>query len=656
MVDVGAAAAFVYETETEYAAKWGSKTTQRDPATIEKRWQDWLPAVAPKTYSAGFEWFHADFWEWYWPILQLRKQKQPVPEEMPRSCFLPWGRGLGKSACLEGLALAEGAMIEGAFGVYISSTQSKAEEHLQSVRSLIESPALATYYPGLANPRVGQFGNQRGWRASAVYAGTFAVVCCSLEQGIRGLRDEERRPTFILLDDIDERDDSPETKAKKFETITKDALQMLAPYGMAVFGQNLIYAGSIADDTLSRKLDWFYGCKIVGEPDGDTFKPINTFQDDLKIEKVNGIPRITAGTANWARLDRRASQELLKLAGEKSFWVECQNQTAPDPEERVWKKFNPTLSVITWESFAEVFGMTRIRKDFNLYAGYDRGNTGPDRHPATFSVAAVAPERSKLAGDIFIFYEYVAGALEDVGEMAGHLIEDLAKLCEHPEIQEAAKLFAQSKGNLPEAAAWDLRFRAGQMIPFKVFNGSHEGLSERTTLRQKWGFPVNAGKAGKTEGLEQLHHYATPEAKPNPFYPHLNGRPNLWLVVNSAQYRTAIDRWGLQRTRWEAANLKWDKNVTTRDVPVKFGDDITDAIKQYLQTFALAGQPQTDDEKVEAAIPEQYRYETLQQTNPLGAGITPEAELAYITQKEIAERKVRRSGVKRFDEWGNAID
>ena len=34
-----------------------------DPATIEIEWSSWLPAVAPKTYSAGFEWFHADFLE-----------------------------------------------------------------------------------------------------------------------------------------------------------------------------------------------------------------------------------------------------------------------------------------------------------------------------------------------------------------------------------------------------------------------------------------------------------------------------------------------------------------------------------------------------------------------------------------------------------------
>lgn len=570
-----------------------------------------MPAVAPKTYSAGFEWFHADFWNWYWPLLQLRRKGLPVPLELSLDCFLPWGRGLGKSACLEGLALAEGALIPGAFGVYISSTKDKAQEHLQSVRSLIESSAVGRYYPQLANPRIGKFGNQRAWKSTAVYTDGFAIVCCSLEQGIRGLRDEERRPTFILLDDIDERDDSAETKKEKFEAITQDALPMLAPYGLTVLGQNLIYNGSIAHDTLEGKADWFYGCHIVGVKEGSRWKPVNTYQDDLRIEKVAGVPTIVAGTPNWSRLDQPASQRLLRKIGERSFWRECQNITAPDPEELVWKHYSAERNVITWSQFKRVFGRDRIRQDFNLYAGYDRGNTGWHRHPGVFSVAAVAPERTRLAHDVFIFYEYVASATEDVGDMARHLIQDLAQLCDHLEIQQAAGLVAKSYlPGISEDQAWDLRFEAGSLIPFERFNGSHEGLSERNTLRLKWGLPVRAGAAGKTEGLEQLHHYLKPETSPHPFKPIL-GRPNLYFVVADEQADVAHDRFGLQRHRWEAENLKWDRNVLTRDVPTKLGDDATDAVKQYMQTFALAGREKSAQDKAEERLHAQYQSQNL---------------------------------------------
>src|SRR5262249_14774884 len=151
-------------------------------ADIEPDWRRWLPAIAPKTFTAPFEWFHSDFLDWYWRLLALRAAGLPVPDETPRAGLLILGRGLGKSTVLEAVAVAEGARMGRAFGVYISSTEQKAGEHLASVRDLIESSEVARYYPGLAKPRLGKFGNQRGWRAEAVYtASGFGVVAASLE-------------------------------------------------------------------------------------------------------------------------------------------------------------------------------------------------------------------------------------------------------------------------------------------------------------------------------------------------------------------------------------------------------------------------------------------------------------------------------------------
>jgi len=341
---------------------------------------------------------------------------------------------------------------------------------------------------------------------------------------------------------------------------------------------------------------------------------------------------------------------MLNRFGQRAFWRECQNITAPDPEELVWKTYSARHSVITWDDFAKVFRSGRIRSDFNLYGGYDRGNTGPTKHPAVFSVAAVAPRRTALGGDVFIFYEYVANATEDVGDMARHLIEDLALLCDHPQIHEAARLLAMSYApGTPEDAAWRLRKQAGALIPFKVFNGSHEALDERRTLQTKWGLPVNIGDSAKDAGLEQLHHYAKLEAVSHPFFPELHGRPNLYLVVAPDQYEVAVDRFGLHRHRWEAENLKWDKNVTTRDVPVKFGDDATDASKQYFQTFSLIPKPLNTEEKIQAALPDRYKLQNLQAEHP--EGLPSNVELAYAVNRQLAAQRVKLKGrVKRFDD------
>lgn len=926
-----------------YVEKDAAKTVaSRSAEDIEDSWRVWLRAIAPKTFTAEFTSFHAEFMEWYWALLSLRAAGEEVPENFPRAGLLALGRGLGKSTLLEAIALAEGAMIRDSFGVYISSTQAKAKEHLASIRDLIESSEIAKYYPGLANPRVGKFGNQRGWNAEAIYTDSdFAIVAVSLEKGIRGLRDEERRPSFIChqwdtlicdegrwskvqdhysaeltrvekgitvairgvpnpetvtnehrywarrmfrvtgkgnetscglyplqwsddgwmeaqdldincfiglpidmtveqprdiftykrlaeqdastgrltggkvedgsyqprefadpdwwwlfgfwlgngctnqtqvcltianhtaevfervksilarydkpysirpeegcftlifthtafarwlnswyltkekkaqkcppywvewlpleyqrelikgyiasdgfvdrkgmcvritsvsldalrsvrrilarigipssiragigegfvefkgktyatqpkydirfreniqqlgidiepqsryqvtrnfidagylwskvksvtesgetcfvpiqtksrayttdfglshncFDDIDERDDSPVIKQEKFDTIRFDALPMLAPFGIAIYAQNLIYSGSVMDDTLKRKLDWFALRHQVG--------PVNTFQDDLEIEKIDGRPTIVAGTPNWSRIGKSEGQALLDLIGEEAIYRECQNKTTPPAEKMVWTGFNEQLHVISWAQFSRVFGSNRIPSPWFLYAGYDAGTTGPERHPAVFSVAAVSAENSPQPEDVFLIYEYVADAGVGEDEMAKALITDLGTLCHDQGIQEAAKLVRDSyREDISERYAWEMRYKAGSMIPFQVFRGSHEAASERKTLRSKWGLPVIAGKAGKTEGLSQLRFYLKPEAKPHPFKPGLQGRPNLYLVVADDQLDAARDRFGLQRHRWEASNLKWDPKITTRDVPTKFGDDATDA-------------------------------------------------------------------------------
>ncbi len=568
----------------------------------------WLRAVSPKTYQADFEPFHDSFWSWWWQLTQKRAKNEPLTNQQ-LDCVLVMGRGLGKSASMEGALILAGALLGAVFCVYISSTQSKAVEHIQSIRETIEGSELAKYYPGLSNPRIGAFGNQRGWKAEGVYTDSgFTVVAASLEKGIRGLRDAERRPLILVFDDIDERRDSAKIKNDKFETLRSDAMFMLAPFGSVLFGQNLIYNGSLMDDTWSGRADWFHNAHRIGV--------INTFQDDLKIEKVDGSPRIVAGTPNWTRINEMVAQDLLNKAGEDGIWRECQNKTAPAQEELVWKYYDPKIHLLTWDDFEQVFGTRKIPARWYLYGGYDRGYTGWDAHPSVLSICAVADERAPhgLAGDAFIFYEYVGEANESVGDLARNLILDLPQLCEHPDFLKAAHLVRKSLlDDVSEKNALKLRTEAGGLVSgrFNVFAGSHEGKGERSTFAREWGLSVSAVRdSAKDAGLPQLHNYLQPEKRrKHPFYSELRLRPNLYLVVHPEQREVARDRWGLRRHRWEAENLKWDRNTTTRDVPTKFGDDATDAAKNYLQTWALTPAPKTKEEQVEEALPERLQAE-----------------------------------------------
>jgi hypothetical protein len=100
------------------------------------------------------------------------------------------------------------------------------------------------------------------------------------------------------------------------------------------------------------------------------------------------------------------------------------------------------------------------------------------------------------------------------------------------------------------------------------------------------------------------------------------------------------------RHRWEAANLKSDPNVNTRNVPVKFGDDATDAAKQYLQTFAMTARPKTMEERIQDELPDRFKQSNLQQTQ-----YNSTQELGYWIQRAAATRRATaKSRVKRFDD------
>jgi len=118
------------------------------------------------------------------------------------------------------------------------------------------------------------------------------------------------------------------------------------------------------------------------------------------------------------------------------------------------------------------------------------------------------------------------------------------------------------------------------------------------------------------------------------------------------------DSFGLQRHLWEAVNLKWDPNITTNDVPVKFGDDATDAVKQYLQTFALTAAPRTLDEQIQAQLPEAWRDDQIAKLDPVTAQRYEDArrdELNDIKDSLMKKRRPDYYGLA-DDDYGGADD
>ncbi len=579
----------------------------------------------------------------------------------PMTGLVIWGRGLAKSTSLEFSALLEGAIMPNAFGIYLSSTQDKVNEHIKAIRDAIEASEVGRYYPRLANPRVGKFGNQIGWRQEAVFTGDehggFAIVGAGLDKGVRGLKDVAQRPTIFFLDDLDERDDTPITVDKKIKTLKNDVLPMRAS-GMPVltiFAQNLIHRGSIMTKALRRETDMFSYRRVFG--------PVNTFADDLEIEKRDDRRIIVAGTPNWKRMGRIEAQALLDDIGEDAFRSECQNQMDVSRDERVLGVFEEEMHVITWSQFEKFFGTRKIPKEWEIHVGQDWGTTGPSAHPAVMSLVAVASENTALPGAAFLFWARTSDAGESSHQIARRLIEELPNYVWHGGARTAKAYLWQSDQldeRHEEEEVWALRRLAGGSLPLTSFHMSHEeAKGEQLTYKQQWGMGVKTCDYGKMDGRSQLVHYLEPEkGRRHPFKnlptgEPLIGCPSMFFVVDDEQMQDPVDDKGLKRHRDEALTLRWDLNVAGRDVPVKRGDDAYDSLRMIFSKFRLKATPLSEKEALERMMPEGWRL--------LNAPNVPVGDWqmdSWLMARDMKMDEVKKERGKRFQDldnpWENA--
>lgn len=281
----------------------------------------WASTMFPFMATATMAQHMEAFWRWVWTI-QRGQRSRPRVEV--------WGRGMAKSSSAEAAVAAVAATGRRAYGLYVSATQKLADEHVASIGGLMESRRFALAYPDTAARAVGLYGNVKGWRRNRLSTGAgFVIDALGLQAAARGIKTENQRPDFIVLDDIDARDDGPDAIAKKLDLITTTLL----PAGttdMVVLGvQNVIHPNSIFAQLANltpEPADFLVDRIVVG--------PIPLVRDMEVSMQTNdeGQPRavIVGGTPSWPGgkpLD--ACQADMDRMGLASFMQECQHLTKP---------------------------------------------------------------------------------------------------------------------------------------------------------------------------------------------------------------------------------------------------------------------------------------------------------------------------------------
>ncbi len=231
-------------------------------------WQTWIEKFFPKMVN-GYGKHHINFWEYF---NTLR------PKNNIDSRVLIWSRSLGKSSTIE-MAVARAIAERRRFYIwYVSATQDQAEQHIETISLLIKSSDILEYYPQLKtiidNTKMKRFNN--GVVLEAIW----------IMGKNRGKKNLEQRPDLIVLDDVEDRDDTILITKKKKNRVVSDILSAGANNTVVWFAQNQIHEYSIASEFVRNEHDFLTGSKIDIVQAIDNFK-IYKKPMSIPYEKIN---------------------------------------------------------------------------------------------------------------------------------------------------------------------------------------------------------------------------------------------------------------------------------------------------------------------------------------------------------------------------------
>jgi len=250
---------------------------------------------------------HLDFWSWIWSVPPDRAELV-----MRSPAFVGvWARGGAKSTSAEMAAAALGALRRRHYAIYVSSTQVQADDHVENVSAMLTGDEFESAYPAMADRAVLKVAARRGaWRRARLQtAAGFVIDAVGLDRAVRGLKLGKQRPDLIVLDDIDDENDSPIVTERKLRRITRAVLPAGAQGNTAVIAiQNLLIRGGVFDQ-IAGGARGVLSRRVLSGPipavRGLTWDPL-----------PEGKARITGGEPTWP-----AGQSLAVCQSQMDQWT-----------------------------------------------------------------------------------------------------------------------------------------------------------------------------------------------------------------------------------------------------------------------------------------------------------------------------------------------
>lgn len=335
---------------------------RRRGATPPEGWHAWVTTLFPNHVPSKFAQRHADMWQWAEAI---------EPGKAPGPAFVAiWPRGGAKSSSAELVCTYLACEGKRSYGWYIRATQENADKSVQNIARLLESSQVELYYPQHSQRAITKFGSSQSWRGNRLKtAGGFTLDAIGLDTAARGMKDEEDRPDFIIIDDVDEKHDSPQATAKKIETLTTSLLPAMAKHGAVLPVQNLIIGDGFFARMVTGEADYLSN-RIVSGP----HPAVRGLKTEV-VELADGGRRhmIVGGKATWAGQSLEDCQKLLDDIGLSAFLKECQHDVFGKAEGVALNKFEDrhVEDLTEPQAFKLLEAAKRSRNTMGIVGGVD---------------------------------------------------------------------------------------------------------------------------------------------------------------------------------------------------------------------------------------------------------------------------------------------
>ena len=282
-------------------------------------WREWLPFFFPGRFNKPFANHHEIIWKWGWEI-EASQPKESMVAILPR--------GGGKSTIAETLTAMVGAKKTRKYALYVRSTQDQADKSVDNIGDLLESSLFGSMYPDISKRRVGKYGQSKGWRRNRLSAANgFTVDAYGLDTALRGTKVGDIRPDFIILDDIDEKQDTIKTTKKKIEQITTSILPAGSSDVIVFAIQNLIISHGFFAKFAYNQADFLTDRILVGPiPAIENL----TYQEYFDEKTKNKKYFVTGGTPTWEGQNVDVVNYQINLWGLRSFLQEAQHDVDID--------------------------------------------------------------------------------------------------------------------------------------------------------------------------------------------------------------------------------------------------------------------------------------------------------------------------------------